>query len=96
MRLREQSCAELFYHMVRVVRELGLAQTGLAQVLLPVDGRHIPPSLFTELLVYCRIEAPDLHVSLFDVDDRRVAVEELTQREGLDPSVDEDDPAIEP
>ncbi len=82
--------------MVRVIRELGLPQTGFAQVLLAVDGRHIPPSLLAELLVYCRIKAPDLHVGLFDVDDRGVSVEELTQREGLDPAVDEDDPAIEP
>jgi len=65
------------HQVIGAVRELGLAQARLAEVLFPVDGGHILPSLLAELLVDERIETPDLRIRLLDMDDGGVAVEKL-------------------
>ena len=82
--------------MVRKVRFLGLFQTLLPEVLLAVDIGIARPGLFKEGLVDHGIEAFESRIGFFNMNNGGVAIERLSQGEGLHLTVDEDDPSFHP
>ena len=72
---------------------LGFAQTGNPQIFLAVDVLELLPGMGAEFLVYDRIEAPISGAGFFEMNDRRIFVEALSDGKGRHLVADQNDPA---
>ena len=87
---RLQNAPEFSKKIHGIVRELGLAQAGDAEVLLAVYVGHTLPLFFAELLIDHVVEAANFHIRLFDVYDSSVIVQKLSERESLYTVINQD------